>query len=95
LVQSLPLAKGLTAIFFLPTAALNLAETALNMAYLYLAHVSAPSYSSAAPLVGFAAAVATLAKTILYGAVEWFCGGCSVGHNDFGTLFVYWIIPNG
>jgi hypothetical protein len=44
---------------------------------------------------GFAGAVMTLSKTALYLAVEFFCGGCSVGHNSFRDLLVYWIIPNG
>ena len=46
-------------------------------------------------MVGLVSAVMTLSKTVLYWMQEYYCGGCSVGHNDFYTLFVYWIIPNG
>lgn len=73
-------------------AALNIVENFLNILYLYLAHAA---QSPAAPLVGFASALMTLAKTVLYWVQEWYCGGCAVGHNDFKTLLVYWIIPNG
>lgn len=74
------------------TALLNLVETSLNLAYVYLAHVSS---WSGAPLIGFAAATMTLSKTALYWAQEFYCGGCAVGHNAWGTLFLYWVIPNG
>ncbi|KAI0298967.1 hypothetical protein B0F90DRAFT_1729648 [Multifurca ochricompacta] len=71
---------------------LNLIETALNVFYLYLAHVT--KYP-AASIVGFASIVMTLSKTVLYWSQEYYCGFCAVGHNDFKTLFLYWIIPNG
>ncbi|KII84018.1 hypothetical protein PLICRDRAFT_58149 [Plicaturopsis crispa FD-325 SS-3] len=71
---------------------MNIVETLLNLAYLYTAHVSA---WPPAPLIGFAAATMTLSKTVLYWLQEYYCGGCSVGHNDAYTLVVYWIIPNG
>ena len=64
----------------------------MNIGYLFLAHVKD---SPVAPLLGFASVVMTLSKTVLYWLQEYYCGGCSVGHNDFYTLFVYWIIPNG
>ncbi len=75
-----------------PAAALNIVENFKNIAYLYLAHVAG---SPAAPLLGFASAVMTLSKTVLYWLQEFYCGGCAVGHNDLKTLIVYWIIPNG
>lgn len=75
-----------------PIALLNIVENFMNIAYLYLAHIS---LSSAAPLLGFASAVMTLSKTVLYLAQEYFCGGCSVGHNSLKTILVYWILPNG
>ncbi|PSS37152.1 hypothetical protein PHLCEN_2v1025 [Hermanssonia centrifuga] len=71
---------------------LNIVENLMNILYLYLAHVSG---SPVAPLLGFASVVMTLSKTVLYWAQEYYCGGCSVGHNDFMTLLVYWVIPNG
>ncbi|KAI0330653.1 hypothetical protein GY45DRAFT_728389 [Cubamyces sp. BRFM 1775] len=73
-------------------SALNIVENFMNIAYLYLAHVSG---SPGAPLLGFASAVMTLSKTVLYWLQEYYCGGCAVGHNDLKTLIVYWIIPNG
>ena len=74
------------------TAALNIAETLLNLYYLTLQHVS---HSPVAPLVGLASAVMTLWKTVLYWAQEYYCGFCAVGHNDWWTLFWLWIVPNG
>ncbi|KAI0646252.1 hypothetical protein C8Q79DRAFT_1000637 [Trametes meyenii] len=73
-------------------SALNIVENFMNIAYLYLAHVAG---SPVAPLLGFASAVMTLSKTVLYWLQEYYCGGCAVGHNDLQTLIVYWIIPNG
>lgn len=73
-------------------AALNIVENFMNIGYLYLTHVSGSSF---APLLGFASATMTLSKTVLYWLQEYYCGGCAVGHNDFKTLFVYWVIPNG
>lgn len=64
----------------------------MNIAYLYLAHVIG---SPIAPLLGFTSAVMTLWKTILYWAQEYYCNGCSVGHNTLSDLIIYWIIPNG
>lgn len=64
----------------------------MNITYLYLAHILS---WSPAPVVGFAAAVMTLSKTVLYWAQEYYCGGCAVGHNTMKDLIVYWIIPNG
>lgn len=64
----------------------------MNLAYVYLAHVSS---WSGAPLVGFTAATMTLSKTILYWAQEFYCGGCAVGHNAWGDLLLYYVIPNG
>ena len=67
-------------------------ETGLNLLYIYLQHAVA---SPVAPLIGFASALMTLSKTVLYWAQEFYCGGCSVGHNTAWNLFIYWIIPNG
>ncbi|EIN05605.1 hypothetical protein PUNSTDRAFT_74769 [Punctularia strigosozonata HHB-11173 SS5] len=71
---------------------LNVIETLLNILYVYRAHVS---LDPAASLIGFAAATMTLSKTVLYWAQEYYCGGCSVGHNNLVDLAVYWILPNG
>ncbi|KAG9311241.1 hypothetical protein JVU11DRAFT_8318 [Chiua virens] len=66
--------------------------SALNLVYLYLAHVCS---WSGAPLIGFAAATMTLSKTVLYWAQEYYCGGCAIGHNAWDTLLIYWLLPNG
>ncbi|KIY53360.1 hypothetical protein FISHEDRAFT_68966 [Fistulina hepatica ATCC 64428] len=73
-------------------SALNIVETLLNLLYVYLAHVAE---WPAAPVVGFASAIMTLWKTVLYIAQEYFCQWCSVGHNDLRTFLVAWILPNG
>jgi len=72
---------------------MNAIETFLNLAYVYLSHVSTPSPS--APVIGFAAAVMTLSKTMLYVAQDYYCGWCSVGHNKLVDLVFLWIVPNG
>ncbi|KAH9964869.1 hypothetical protein BC827DRAFT_1185639 [Russula dissimulans] len=71
---------------------LNLVETAVNVFYVYLAHVA--KYPSAS-VVGFASAVMTLSKTVLYWLQEYHCNYCNVGHNDWKALVIYFIIPNG
>jgi hypothetical protein len=71
---------------------LNLIETALNVFYVYLAHVV--KYP-AASVVGFASVAMTLSKTSLYWLQEYYCNLCDIGHNDLKTLVIYWIIPNG
>ncbi|KAK2462822.1 hypothetical protein APHAL10511_005213 [Amanita phalloides] len=71
---------------------MNIVETLMNLAYVYLAHVSD---WPGAPLIGFTSAVMTLAKTVLYWAQEYFCDFCAVGHNSLEDLILYWIIPNG
>ena len=71
---------------------MNVVENVLNIIYLYLVHVQG---SSVAPLIGLTSIVMTLSKTMLYWLNEYYCGWCSIGHNDFATLILYWIIPNG
>lgn len=71
---------------------MNIIETLLNLTYLYFTHVSG---ATVAPLIGFAAATMTLSKTVLYWVQEFYCGWCATGHNDLGTLLVYWVLPNG
>jgi hypothetical protein len=55
---------------------LNVVETFINIAYLYLAH---SAEHPAAPLVGFSGALMTLAKTVLYWLQEYFCNFCAIG----------------
>ncbi|KAL6300317.1 hypothetical protein BKA93DRAFT_819479 [Sparassis latifolia] len=71
---------------------LNIVENLLNITYLYLAHVSG---TPVATLVGFASVVMTLSKTLLYWLQEYYCGWCSIGHNNLKDLIVLWVIPNG
>ena len=73
-------------------AFMNIVETFLNLFYVYAQHVLG---SPSAPVIGFAAVVMTLSKTILYWLQEYYCGGCAIGHNDWKTLITLWIIPNG
>jgi hypothetical protein len=73
-------------------ALMNIVETSFNLLYIWQAHVSK---SPVAPLTGFASAVMTLSKTVLYWLQEYYCNYCAVGHNTIQDLIVYWIIPNG
>ncbi|AEO68625.1 uncharacterized protein THITE_2118203 [Thermothielavioides terrestris NRRL 8126] len=86
---------------------MNLAETALYVAYLWLWHrhgrVVVPGRRRAvagragalALLLGFSAAVMTVSKTVLYGLNEFCSGFDNVGHNLPWTLVFLYIIPNG
>ena len=71
---------------------MNLIEIALNYAYLYLVHVK-PWHAAA--VFGFAAAVMTVSKTLLYMVQEYYCGYCMIGHNTFRDIVVLWVVPNG
>lgn len=46
-------------------------------------------------LLGFAAAVMTLSKTVLYYFNEYFSGFANVGHNDWPTLLWFYVVMNG
>ncbi|KAH7082187.1 hypothetical protein FB567DRAFT_100019 [Paraphoma chrysanthemicola] len=46
-------------------------------------------------LIGFAASVMTLSKTVLYYFNEYFSGWASVGHNDWFTIFLFYGVMNG
>ncbi|KAI9804864.1 MAG: hypothetical protein M1825_001233 [Sarcosagium campestre] len=46
-------------------------------------------------LVGFTAAIMTLAKTALYFLNEYFSGFSNISHNHFTSLLFFYIIPNG
>ncbi|KAL2752915.1 hypothetical protein ACRALDRAFT_1036585 [Sodiomyces alcalophilus JCM 7366] len=82
---------------------LNLVESVLYIAYLWLAmrpgarRSTSPSgrENALALLMGFSAAVMTLSKTVLYWAREYYADFDNIGHNDAFTLFFLWIIPNG
>jgi len=71
---------------------LNIIETLMNIAYVYLAHIA---QWPPAPMIGFGAALMTLSKTVLYGAQEYYCGFCAIGHNKIQDLLLLWILPNG
>ncbi|KAH8153293.1 uncharacterized protein LAJ45_02880 [Morchella importuna] len=70
---------------------MNLIESALNFTYLALWARG----NSTAVLVGLVSATMTLSKTILYLCVEYFSGWRHIGHNDFATLVLLYITPNG
>lgn len=95
--QDIDLVYGLSALqagdgFTNAQSLLNVIETALNLTYVYLAHVAG---WHGAPLIGFTSAVMTLSKTVLYMAQDYYCNWCSVGHNPLDKLIVYFVIPNG
>ncbi|KAJ7621372.1 hypothetical protein FB45DRAFT_929050 [Roridomyces roridus] len=71
---------------------MNVVETLLNVLYVYTVHVTE---WPPAPLIGFVAAAMTLSKTVLYWLQEYYCNYCAVGHNSWGVVIKYWIIPNG
>lgn len=48
-----------------------------------------------AALIGYSAAVMTMAKTALYWLNEYFSGFDNIGHNSVQSLIFLWIIPNG
>ncbi|KAF1919148.1 mitochondrial inner-membrane-bound regulator-domain-containing protein [Ampelomyces quisqualis] len=50
---------------------------------------------SRALIIGFAASVMTLSKTVLYYFNEYFSGFVSVKHNDWFTLFLFYGVMNG
>ncbi|KAI0128955.1 hypothetical protein BJ170DRAFT_354829 [Xylariales sp. AK1849] len=88
---------------------LNVVETAMYLAYLYIYFAQGKPAGGAvgekrvlsgrpaawAVLVAFSAAVMTLSKTVLYWANEYFSGFDNIGHNSFNDLITLWIIPNG
>ena len=60
-------------------------ETALGVAYVYLAHAS---NWPGAPLIGFATATMTLSKTVLYWLQEYFSGTCTIGPDALGDMLL-------
>ncbi|TFK35585.1 hypothetical protein BDQ12DRAFT_688007 [Crucibulum laeve] len=77
---------------FLPSiAVLNITEVLLSFLYIYGVYVAS---WDVAPLIGFTSATITLSKTALYCLQEYFCGLCTVGHNDSNDIFTYWLGPN-
>ncbi|KAL2104562.1 hypothetical protein VUR80DRAFT_10255 [Thermomyces stellatus] len=82
--------------------AMNLVESCLYGAYLWLWGRGRDERGAVtgregglAVLLGWAAAVMTLSKTMLYWLNEYFSGFDNIGHNPPQTLFFLWIIPNG
>ncbi|KAM0482356.1 hypothetical protein ACHAPX_002873 [Trichoderma viride] len=85
---------------------LNAAETLMYLYYLAAwlfsskttdggSRVLAGRGGARATLFGYAAAVMTLSKTILYWANEYYSGFDNIGHNPLNDLILLWIIPNG
>ncbi|KAK7941007.1 C6 transcription factor [Apiospora aurea] len=91
--------------------ALNVVETAMYLAYLWLwltrarevnvaARGGATKVLSGRPaatavLLAFTAAVMTVSKTVLYWLNEYYSGFDNIGHNSIQDLIPLWIIPNG
>ncbi|PKS10365.1 hypothetical protein jhhlp_002116, partial [Lomentospora prolificans] len=81
---------------------LNVVETIMYLAYLYLWRNNKAADGSVrgregglALLLGWAAAVMTLSKTVLYWLNEYYAGFDNIGHNSLINLIFLWIIPNG
>ncbi|KAJ9478191.1 ADIPOR-like receptor IZH2 [Pseudozyma hubeiensis] len=75
---------------------MNVGESIINLFYIYLVHVKAtPEALAVAPVYGLVTVIMTLSKTFLYVLNDFCCGWCKTGHNDWYTLIVYWILPNG
>jgi hypothetical protein len=80
---------------------MNLVETALYVAYLatvwpyglFQGRRVAGAQAGKAVLLGYSAAVMTVAKTLLYWANEYFSGFKNIGHNEAWDLFWLWIVP--
>jgi len=86
---------------------LNVLETLMYMAYLYVCtrrgtlvndspaprKIVSGRAGALAVLIGFSAAVMTLSKTVLYWLKEYYCGFDNIGHNPPFELIVLWIIP--
>ncbi|KAG8414590.1 hypothetical protein J3459_014250 [Metarhizium acridum] len=84
---------------------LNVVETLMYAAYLWLwysrgevtshGRVVTGRVGALAVLIGFSSAVMTLSKTLLYWSNEYFSGFDNIGHNNPIDLVFLWIIPNG
>lgn len=73
-------------------AFMNLVETALNFLYLYLGSTLPLSRIGQVNLVGFSAAILTVAKTVLYWLTEYYSGMRHTGHNDWQTYIFLWVV---
>ncbi|THV01053.1 hypothetical protein K435DRAFT_776233 [Dendrothele bispora CBS 962.96] len=71
-------------------AVMAVVENLTAYTYLYLVHVA---NSDLAPLIGYSAAIMTMAKTVVHVGQELFCGLCGIGHNDVSTMISYWVLP--
>ncbi|KAI8331059.1 hypothetical protein BC941DRAFT_439674 [Chlamydoabsidia padenii] len=76
-------------------AFLNVVESILNLTYLYFAHQPMKYNINKVNLLGFAAALLTLNKTVLYWLNEIFSGMNHTGHNTTFDFVCLWVIPNG
>ncbi|KAI1878170.1 hypothetical protein JX265_002538 [Neoarthrinium moseri] len=89
---------------------LNVVETAMYLAYLYIYFARGQPLAGAgagekkvltgrpaglAVVLAFSAAVMTVSKTVLYWANEYYSGFDNIGHNTWQDLIPLWIIPNG
>ena len=70
---------------------MNLCEIALQACYLLVRQSDRPL----ALLIGTLGSAMTFWKTFLYWLQEYYSGYAMVGHNDWRTLILLWMIPNG
>ncbi|KAK6503798.1 hypothetical protein TWF481_008804 [Arthrobotrys musiformis] len=88
-------------------SAMNFVETVGYLYYLYLVRSGdgekgvfgvrtvAGRKAGRAVVVGLVAFVATFWKTVIYWLIEILGGYKNIGHNDFTTIFWFWIMTNG
>ncbi|CAO3589902.1 unnamed protein product [Absidia cylindrospora] len=76
-------------------AFLNVVESTMNLVYLYLAMHPTKYNIHKVNILGFAAALLTLNKTVLYWLNEIFSGMSHTGHNSMFDFIFLWVIPNG
>jgi len=77
--------------FVFGQSVMNLFENALNILAVYYHFQNNP----AGLVLGFLGLGMTLAKTILYSVMDAACDFCNTRHNEFATLLVLYVIPNG
>ncbi|KIK51594.1 hypothetical protein GYMLUDRAFT_181225 [Collybiopsis luxurians FD-317 M1] len=71
-------------------ALMNVIETVLSFLYFSLTRIQWPPAS----LVGFASAIFTLTRPIMYWTQGYHCNYCMTEHNDSETVLSYLIIPS-
>lgn len=78
---------------------MNIIETILNFAYVYMAAIDGrPAWRAASPVLGLSVALMTFWKTVLYWLQDYLSGPKGwgyTGHNSAYDFFVLFALPNG